>query len=70
MTGLKYQQLLETKYYDALVENFPWDDPEVRRKMWFMLDGASVHRTDGVIKWLNLHFKGRWLGFKGTDDKN
>lgn len=41
------------------IENLPLD---LRRDMYFQLDGASIHNSRIVRQWLNQQFPMRWIG--------
>lgn len=62
LTGQRYLDFLQNKLPE-LLEDVPL---QVRRNMWFQLDGAPCHTARPVQNYLNIHFEDRWIGIGGT----
>lgn len=58
LNSVKYLNFLENELSDYLDE-LPLN---LRRRMWFQLDGAPAHSTHGVRNWLDQKFGEKWIG--------
>lgn len=65
ITHEKYLQMLHSYMLPELEEQIPMDDPEIRRKVWFQLDGAPIHTANNVKEFLDVYFPRQWIGNGG-----
>lgn len=62
LTGATYLNFLQNNL-PILLEDLPLN---IRRSLWLMHDGASVHSTQNVKRYLDDTFPQRWIG-RGSD---
>ena len=65
INAMKYVQLLRDYYIPEINRQFAMEDEDVRRAVWFQLDGATNHTAKVTKYYLNLYFPGRWMGHLG-----
>lgn len=61
LTGARYLDFLQN-HLPLLLEHVPL---QIRRNLWFQLDGAPCHNAAIVQNYLNEFYHGRWLGTHG-----
>jgi hypothetical protein len=61
LTGNMYVDFLRT-VLPTLLEDIPLD---IRVNMWYQQDGAPPHRTNAVVRHLNLTFNNKWISMRG-----
>jgi len=61
LDGAAFLEFLNGHFSD-LIEDVPI---ELRRNMWFQMDGCPAHYSRDVRNWLNENFPGRWIGRGG-----
>ena len=61
MRGTNYLNFVED-IVPPILDDMPL---QLRRHLWYQLDGAPAHFTLPVRQWLDQHFPGRWIGSGG-----
>ena len=62
---MKYLQMLQVNYIPEIEAQIPLTDPTIREKVWFQLDGASIHTAINVRDFLDAVFPELWMGNAG-----